>query len=116
MGNVKIDVPQYTCPQPLYMRAKTHNGSILVHIPPTFSGLLSWQCESGTFKLSKSVQERYTPLGDSKKHRGIGKIRVADWVQAGEERGDSAELITVHGSLMLFEASEPSDPSKCVVL
>lgn len=122
MGNLKLDVPQYTCAQPLYIRAKSTNGTVHLHIPPTFSGMLSWQCDgqstTGTtgLKLSKAIQERYTPLGEQRKHRGVGKIKPAPWVPQGEERGDSAELITAHGSLHLYDASETSDPSKCIVL
>ena len=115
MGNLKIDVPHFTCPQPLHIRAKSNTGSVLVHIPPTFSGLLSWQCESGGFKPSADVLARYTPVGEQKKHRGMGKIRVADWVQDKSERGDSAQLITTRGSLYLYEAGESSSASRCTI-
>lgn len=115
MGNLKIDLPLYTCPLPLHIRAKSHNGNVLLHIPPTFSGLLSWQCESGGFKPSADVLARYTPVGEQKKHHGVGKIRVADWVLDKSERGDSAQLITTHGSLYLFEAGESSSASRCTI-
>lgn len=115
MGNLKIEVPMYTPPQPLHIRAKSHAGSVLVHIPPTFSGLLSWQCESGGFKPSADVLARYTPVGEQKKHRGVGKIRVADWINDKSERGDSAQLITARGSLYLYEAGEASSATRCTI-
>lgn len=117
MGNLKIDVPQYTCPQPLHIRAKSSNGHVHLHIPPTFSGMLSWQCEAGAggFKPSEAIKKRYTPLGEQRKHRGVGRIKPAEWAPQTEERGDSAQLITAHGSLLLYDASETSDSSKCAV-
>lgn len=115
LSNLKIEVPMYTCPQPLHIRAKSQDGHVLLHIPPTFSGMLSWQCEVGGFKPSPEVMARYTPIGEQKKHRGVGKIRVADWIRDSSERGDSAQLITARGSLYLYEAGESSRSSRCLI-
>jgi hypothetical protein len=108
--------PLYTSVLPLYIRAKSHTGNVLLHIPPTFSGVLRWTCKSGQFKPSKAVLARYTPVGEQKKHRGVGRIRPADWVPDKEERGDSAELFSTNGGIMLYDAGEESDSSACVVM
>ncbi|UZJ56672.1 hypothetical protein CBS101457_005992 [Exobasidium rhododendri] len=115
IGHIKVEVPLYTNPLPLYIRAKSHNGNVHIHIPPTFSGLLRWTCESGQFRASKSVMARYTTVGEQKKHRGVGKIRPAEWVQNKEERGDSAELLSTNGGIMLYDAGEESNSSACTI-
>jgi len=59
---------------------------------------------------------RYTPVGEQKKHRGVGKIRPADWVKNKEERGDSAELLTTNGGIMLYDAGEESNSAACTIM
>jgi DUF4097 and DUF4098 domain-containing protein YvlB len=103
-------------PLPLHISAKSHTGNVHIHLPPTFSGLLRWTCESGQFKPSAGILERYTPVGEQKKHRGVGKIRVADWVLDKSERGDSVELTTTSGSINLYEAGEDSNASACTLI
>lgn len=66
--------PQYTPSRPLHLRAKSHSGSLHICIPPTFSGLVSWKTESGVLKLSAGIKARYTGLGESFKHRGVGIV------------------------------------------
>lgn len=107
--------PQYFNPLPLHISAKSHTGNVHIHLPPTFSGLLRWTCESGQFKPSAGILERYTPVGEQKKHRGVGKIHVADWVLDKSERGDSVELTTTSGSINLYEAGEDSNASACTI-
>lgn len=107
--------PQYTCKHPLHIRAKSHNGSVHVHIPPTFSGLLRWTCASGQFKPSKAIASRYVPVGEQHKHRGVGRIKPANWIHDQVERGDSAELITTNGSIMLHDAAEYNDGTSCII-
>ena len=59
---------------------------------------------------------RYTPVGEQKKHRGVGKICVAGWVQSKEERGDSAELLTTNGDILLYDAGEESNSAACAIM
>lgn len=66
--------PRYTPSHPLHLRAKSHNGSVHIVLPPTFSGLVSWRTESGQLKLSHAIQERYINLGEAFKHRGTGML------------------------------------------
>lgn len=146
MGRIKIVVPQYTVPRPLHIQAKSSSGdgesrqlssssfpfdlplffsstlypappSVIVHIPPTFRGMLSFTTDSGSFKPSASLNRRLMPLGEQKKHRGVFKVRMADWVQDDHiERGDSAELITHSGTVYAYEAGEESEDSSCVIV
>lgn len=76
-----------------------------VHLPPTFSGMLSWVSESGTLRLSPEVQARYTAIGEAKKHRGVGRIVPPDAAGA-EVRGDSCEVISTRGDLRISLAGE----------
>lgn len=146
MGRIKIVVPQYTVPRPLHIQAKSSSGdgesrslssfsfpsafpypslppsilshpAVIVHIPPTFRGMLSFTTDSGSFKPSASLNRRLTPLGEQKKHRGVFKVRMADWIQDDHiERGDSAELITHSGTVFAYEAGEESEDSSCVIV
>ncbi|PWN91668.1 hypothetical protein FA10DRAFT_265513 [Acaromyces ingoldii] len=117
MGRIKIVVPQYTVPRPLHIQAKSSSGDVIVHIPPTFRGMLSFTTDSGSFKPSASLNRRLTPLGEQKKHRGVFKVRMADWIQDDHiERGDSAELITHSGTVYAYEAGEESEDSSCVIV
>lgn len=108
--------PLYVSPLPLHISAKSHTGNVHIHIPPTFSGLLRWTCESGKFNTSEGIIARYTPVGEQKKHRGVGKIQVADWVLDKSERGDSIELTTTSGDISVYEAGESSNASACIVV
>jgi len=97
--------PQYQISAPLSIRAKSKGGDVHVHLPPTFSGMLSWVSESGTLRLSPGVQARYTPVGESKKHRGVGRIVPPEGADQ-PLRGDSAELISTRGDLRVSIAGE----------
>lgn len=66
--------PRYTASCPLHIRAKSHNGAIHIHLPPSFSGLVSWRSENGVLHLSPKIKERYVALGESYKHRGVGVL------------------------------------------
>lgn len=66
--------PQYTPSRPLHLRAKSHNGSLYIFLPPTFSGLVSWTADSGSLKLSHAIRDRYISLGENFKHRGTGML------------------------------------------
>ncbi|CAO1616323.1 unnamed protein product [Sympodiomycopsis kandeliae] len=74
MGRIHMAIPQYTPSRPLHLRAKSHNGSLYIFLPPTFSGLVSWRADSGSLKLSHAIRQRYISLGEAHKRRGTGML------------------------------------------
>lgn len=78
--------------------------------------MLSFTTDSGAFKPSPALNKRLTPLGEQKKHRGVFKVRMAEWIKDDHiERGDSAELITHSGTIYVLEAGEDSEDSSCII-
>ncbi|CBQ72636.1 conserved hypothetical protein [Sporisorium reilianum SRZ2] len=104
VGSISLSVPTYHGARPLNIRAKSLNGNITIYLPTSFSGLLNWTSETGTLKVSKTMQQRFKPLDNPPhKHRGTAKIIPST---ASGLRGDVCTVTNRHGSITIKEYDE----------
>ncbi|CDR98960.1 uncharacterized protein SPSC_06254 [Sporisorium scitamineum] len=106
VGSISLSVPSYHGARPLNIRAKSYNGNITIHLPTSFCGLLNWTSETGTLKVSKTMQQRFKSLDNPPhKHRGTAKIVPST---ASGLRGDVCTVTNRHGSITIKEYDEGS--------
>lgn len=106
VGSISLTIPEYIGARPLNIRAKSYNGNITIYLPSSFSGLLNWNSDTGTLKVSSTMQQRFKLLdSEPKKHRGTAKIVPST---ASGLRGDVCTVINHHGSITIREANEES--------
>ena len=113
-ASISLTVPEYSGSRPLHIRVKANHGNLTVALPQSFAGLLSWRTETGSLKLSDSIQARYKLLDDRPhKHRGTARIVPAT---ASGNRGDACEIVNKHGSVTIVEAGEKYHAESCTVM
>ncbi|TKY86125.1 hypothetical protein EX895_004950 [Sporisorium graminicola] len=106
VGSISLTIPTYHGARPLNIRAKSYSGNITIYLPTSFSGLLTWTSETGTLKVSKTMQHRFKSLDNPPhKHRGTAKIAPST---ASGLRGDVCTISNHHGSITIREYDDGS--------
>lgn len=116
VGSITLTVPEYIGARPLHIWAKSASGNITIFLPTSFSGLLNWSSDTGTLKLSSTVQQRFQSL-DSEPHKHKGLARIIPSTASGM-RGDVLNLTSNHGTITIKEygeASSKSDSKSCII-
>lgn len=109
VGSVNLTIPSYTGARPLTIKAKSYNGNITIYLPSSFGGMLTWNSETGTLKVSKAMQQRFKALDNPQhKHRGTAKISPST---ASGLRGDVCEIANHHGSITVKDVDEAASSS-----
>jgi hypothetical protein len=107
---VKLNAPA-TPRKPFQLSAHTHNGSVTIHLPRSFSGLLTTTATHGSINLSDSLMEHVTTFSEinSTKRCFVGDL--SEWAE-GEEvwTGDEVNLVTNSGRVKVMYTDEVPPP------
>ncbi|SPC67444.1 uncharacterized protein UHOD_03476 [Ustilago sp. UG-2017b] len=104
LGSISLSIPSYSGARPLDIRAKSYNGNITVFLPTSFAGMLKWNSETGTLKVSPAMQQRFKLL-DPQPHKHRGTAKIASSIASGM-RGDVCTISNHHGSITIKEFGE----------